>query len=469
MSSGASDRSSEASALTWGLLGATVCLFMIRFEPNLLEEGLILHVAQRMVHGEALYRDVASFTGPLPFELLTALFRIFGEEIAVARGAVVVLHGLACASVYAVALRSGAGTLAHAAAACVASAPILLFPLVSLFFHTTLAFHLCLIAAYPAVRATRSVAWALVAGVVIAFAALCKQTVGVVLAAGLLAAVATGAPPGRRVRQAFFVAFGGASIALITLAAYALRGDLSVLVQSIVMLPLSFDETFSTPFVNFWPPGAFSPDVNANRGLYLPSLYSLQVSVFSPPNRLMILATQLLYALPFFGLAATALGAARGRLPGPTVAHAAVLLALTTNLFPRTDWGHLVFALPPAVVQLLLVLPVPREKRRSWRPAIAAALVLALVLGSAGALWLITRTAVSPRFGPRVPQRPVTNQLRGRALATAIHYVRRHVRPGESIFVARSEPLIYFATDTRNPTPYSGVIPGMREEQETTI
>ncbi len=108
-------------------------------------------------------------------------------------------------------------------------------------------------------------------------------------------------------------------------------------------------------------------------------------------------------------------------------------------------------------------------KRRSWRPAIAVALVLALVLGSAGALRLITRTAVSPRFGPRVPQHPVTNPLRGRALATAIDYLRRHVRPGESIFVARSEPLIYFATDTRNPTPYSGVIPGMREEQETTI
>ena len=208
---------SEATALTWGLLGATVCIFMVRFEPNLLEEGLILHVAQRMVHGEALYRDIASFTGPFPFELLTALFRIFGEEISVARGAIVVLHGLACASVYAVALRSGAGALAHAAAACVASAPILLFPLVSLFFHTTLAFHLCLIAAYPAVRATRSVAWALLAGVVIAFAALCKQTVGVVLAAGLLAAVASGAPPGRRIRQSFFVAFGGVSIALITL------------------------------------------------------------------------------------------------------------------------------------------------------------------------------------------------------------------------------------------------------------
>jgi hypothetical protein len=41
--------------------------------------------------------------------------------------------------------------------------------------------------------------------------------------------------------------------------------------------------------------------------------------------------------------------------------------------------------------------------------------------------------------------------------------------PREPIFVARSEPLLYFATDTTNPTPYSGVVPGMREEQEATL
>ena len=237
-------RFSGATALTWAVLGAAVCSLMIGLEPNLLEEGLILHVAQRMAAGEHLYRDVVSFTGPLPFELLAALFRAFGEEIAVARAAIVLLHGLACASVYAVALRAGAGPLAHVAAAGVASAPVLLFPLFSLFFHTTLAFDLSLIAAWPAVRATRSVGWALVAGAVVAGAALCKQTIGIALAAGLLAAIAAGAPPGRRLRTAFAFAAGGVAVAAITLGFYAARGDLAVLVHSLVMLPLSFDETF---------------------------------------------------------------------------------------------------------------------------------------------------------------------------------------------------------------------------------
>ena len=33
---------------------------------------------------------------------------------------------------------------------------------------------------------------------------------------------------------------------------------------------------------------------------------------------------------------------------------------------------------------------------------------------------------------------------------------------------ARAEPLVYFAADRPNPTPYSGVIPGIREQQERT-
>jgi hypothetical protein len=51
----------------------------------------------------------------------------------------------------------------------------------------------------------------------------------------------------------------------------------------------------------------------------------------------------------------------------------------------------------------------------------------------------------------------------------AIEYLREPTQPGDAIFVARAEPLIYFATDTRNPTPYGGVIPGMPEEQQRVI
>ena len=72
----------------WGAIGALACASVAVLEPSVLEEGLPLHVAQRLAQGEHLYRDVIFFTGPLPFELLAVLFRICGDHLFVARGAV---------------------------------------------------------------------------------------------------------------------------------------------------------------------------------------------------------------------------------------------------------------------------------------------------------------------------------------------------------------------------------------------
>jgi len=93
--------------------------------------------------------------------------------------------------------------------------------------------------------------------------------------------------------------------------------------------------------------------------------------------------------------------------------------------------------------------------------------VLATGTGVA-AVWLhdIAGPAV---FGPRVPLRPVSRAYRSTAVPRVIHYLRRHTQPDEAIFVARQEPLLYFATDTRNPTPFEGVLPGLREWQEPLI
>jgi hypothetical protein len=162
------------------------------------EEGLVLHVAQRLAAGEHLYRDIVCFTSPLPFEVLAALFRIFGEEIGVGRAAAAVLHGAATAATYTFVRRSGGNALAFAAATPVAAAPLLLFPLFSMFYYTPLAFWLGALAVDAASRGQRSTGWAFTAGLLVAGVALCKQTLGGALALGLLPALAAAAPPGSR-------------------------------------------------------------------------------------------------------------------------------------------------------------------------------------------------------------------------------------------------------------------------------
>ena len=69
----------------WALTGAMASAVMAPLEPNLLEEGYLLDAAVRMLRGDVLYRDVVAFTGPLPYEGLALLFRLFGPEILVGR------------------------------------------------------------------------------------------------------------------------------------------------------------------------------------------------------------------------------------------------------------------------------------------------------------------------------------------------------------------------------------------------
>jgi hypothetical protein len=68
-----------------------------------------------------------------------------------------------------------------------------------------------------------------------------------------------------------------------------------------------------------------------------------------------------------------------------------------------------------------------------------------------------------------VPLRPVSAALKDITMPRVIRYLRQRVSPGEPIFVARAEPLLYFATGTTNPTRFGGVLTTMHREQEDEI
>ncbi len=463
---------SAGGPFVWGLLGLTACLAIAGLEPNLVEEGLVVHVAQRLVSGEHMYRDITFFSGPLPFDLLALLFRIFGEEVAVGRYAIAALHGIATGLTYAFTRQSGAGAFAHAATGFIAAVPVILFPFFSMFWYTTLAYHLSLISIYVAFRGSSSVRWAVAAGVLVSSVALCKQTVGAVLALGLLAGLTACSPPGRRLSHARAMVLGGLGTALATVSVVALRGDLAEMVRCLVMIPLSLGETYGTSYINLWPLGVLDPEILSNKVLYVPNLFFLAYGIFTQVGSKMILFTQLLYALPLAALLATLIGRLAGPLSMGVVLNSALLFAMSANLFPRSDWGHLVFAIPSAVVQIVLLAATshaaPKTSRRT-SSIVTAGLVL-VVIGAT--LWVgraLFGLAIPSYWGPRVPQRPVSQIYRTASIPRVISYLRVKTEPKEPIFVARSEPLLYFATDTTNPTPFTGVLPVLHEEQERAI
>lgn len=457
--------------IAWGCLAAAFGAATARLDPNVLEEGIIVHAAERMLHGEHLYRDIIVHTSPLPYELLAAAFRLFGPHLEVARALLVAFHSAAAAAVFAMARRAGGGALAHVAAALIAVAPVFLFPQLSNYYYTTIAFYGTLVAVYAAVRAVDSSVWAVAAGAGIAVIALCKQTTGVAFAVPLFAVIVSAAAAGSRTRRGIDLVTGGMGVAVVTLSIYALRGDLAALVFGIVELPLSMGSTYRAPVLNLWPPGELSAAVRENWAMYFPSLYYLRFGLFAEVGRPITILTQLLYALPFVALGFCLVRALRGGLTLAAKLHMAVLIAMTLNLFPRSSWGHLVVALPPALIQLALLIPRSDRPTPSGRllPAAAAASAAAITVAAvATAAWIDSRSG-PPTFGERVALRPVSEAYKQPAMPRVIQYLRARTRPGDAIFVARQEPLLYFATSTRNPTPFGGVLPGLRELQEPRI
>jgi hypothetical protein len=458
----------------WGLAGAATCAAMAVLEPSLLEEGLPIHVAQRLLSGEHLYRDIVFFTGPLPFELLALLFRIFGESLLVARTAVVVLLGITAAATFDLARRSGVGPLAHVAAATIVVSPALLFPLYSIYFYTTIATSLTLLAVYAAVRGTKSIGWACAAGVLAASVALSKQTVGATLGVGLLLVLWRVTSRDRRGAAIGGFMVGSAGVALASMLAFALAGTFNDMVTALVVTPFSLGTSFRMPFPSLWPPGVLDNDTIRSWPYYLPGLWVILAPPLQPYQKLppmLCLATQLLYAAPIAVLVATLLRGTTRRLPAPVWLNGIGLLAASTNLLPRTDWGHLAMALPSTIVQLVLVAAAPRGARapRLWHALVAAGLVAALISGGAIGGGLVYGESGPPTFGPQVPLRPVSAIYRTPAVPRVIDYLKTHTNPGQEIFVVRQEPLLYFATQTRNPTHYEGMMQGLRNQQEEEI
>ncbi|MGI9592903.1 MAG: hypothetical protein ACR2P8_16160 [Myxococcota bacterium] len=462
----------SAPAWLWALLGGAIAASVARLEPNLLEEGLLLHVGERLLEGDHLYRDIALVTGPVPFALTATLFAFFGEDVLVARAGVVVLQGLACGAVFAMARRAGSGTWAHAAAACYASGPVLLFPLLTTMFYTTVASSLAVIAAWLGLRGVTSARWAFAAGATVALVALSKQTVGLVLALALVPAVALCAPTADRVRHGRAVCAGGAATALLTLACFAALGDLGDFFRAMLARPAG--ETFAFPFINLWPLGELAEELVPREYYYVPeTIYLIREGRPGVPGPL-VLISQILYVLPFAALAATALRRLAGPLRAGVWLHTAALLALLANLFPRSDAGHLVFVAPLAAAHLFVIAPSfeRRDVLLRWLPRVGAlGVILVLSVGAWGVSIRLHRMSVEPSYGPRVPLRPVSPPKASRAVPDTIAWLRERVEPDEAIFVARAEPLLYFAAETRNPTPFTGMLQvwGVRHEQQDAI
>ena len=427
--------SGRSGAAVWALVALVASASVSGLEPSLLEEGLQLHTAERLAAGDRMFRDFASFTGPAALRAARpALPGLRPRDLGGPRRARAdARRGLRRH------LRAGARG---------APSPrepgrrdrrgpsrVLLFPLVAWYWYSTVCLHLCGMAGVAALYGLRSPRWAFGTGVLVSAVALCKQNVGVALALGLAVPIALEARS-RPLRAGAYVAGGIASAALV-LGYYGLRGDLVAMIEQMVLWPLDFQATFAVPFPNFWPPGSFAEEIDS-AAYYLPSLYTVSKGGFVDPTFPLVLLTQALFALPFAALALVPIRWLwRRDAAGEVLIQSAIVLALTLQLWPRSDWGHICYVVPAALVLLLMLVPSPPAG--SWaalaRPAARAVTASSLVATVAATLHLHGLVGEMD-YGPQVPLRAVSQASRQVLVPKTIEYLRENVSRGEPIFVA---------------------------------
>jgi hypothetical protein len=98
--------SRAGTALGW-LLGLACLAYLLALPPTLhmADEGYLLHTAKRVLHGEALYRDVFDFVTPGSFYSYALAFAVGGTTLTSARVLTALLNALAATCTYFLALQ----------------------------------------------------------------------------------------------------------------------------------------------------------------------------------------------------------------------------------------------------------------------------------------------------------------------------------------------------------------------------
>lgn len=440
---------------------AYLCLF-VRYTSLDPDEGIILQGAQRILHGQVLYRDFFSFYTPGSYYFLAVIFRVFGGSFFVARATLVVYGGFFAVFAYWMARRtcSRNNSLLIAYLAIVTCLPWRFMVLHN--WDSTLWLCASLYCAVQFVRTpSRLLAFGIGSLACVTF--LFEQSKGAGLFLGLV--------------------LGFVILKCIQRTAPWYKETYGIAFAAGFLLPLGltlayFGEHHSLPALWhdwLWPLHHYS---TANKVPYGYSDWSDQArrTLFGSGNRvetlIVLVAVSpcfILPVLPILGLLLlvywTVL-AQRGRLSPDRTAHyvlvsSSIAGSLLSVVAVRANIIHFVYLTPLVYLALAWIIDgtdIEASIVRSMRPVLAMG-IFVVFTATGMALLISNRNAKS-----------VVETRRG-AIRTAemdrmFPYLQDHVAAGEKIFVYPYFPLGYYLTATVNPTRYEYLQPGMHTRQQ---
>lgn len=406
------------------------------------DEGIILDAAQRMVHGQRPYIDFFGYMSPGSYWLQALVFQIGG--VALWTGRLIVIADLALQSALVFWLADRLATRKTAIAACLTFTG---FQIAEPAFLTaahrwdsaTFAFAALTLAIWALDHSTR---WSWYAvGALFAVAAWCTPSValvGVVTALWLLLS-------SERRAHLLGLALGAAAVFLAGVAMLAATGSLGGFLNQ--MLWLSHNYTA----VNVMPYGSI---ISGYGALFEDTNGALELII----RVILVMCVALPAILPPLSLLCGGVCVWRRQSPDRAVLLLllAAVPALVFTTFPRADVGHLAFiaALPYALTAICLSRIL--SQRLAPFLGLAAVLLAGLLSSHLFLTWSSTRQVPSPvgllRVEPNV--------------AEAVGNLMARVHRGDSMFVYPYIPVDYFLTQTRNPTTYSYLAPGMMKDED---
>jgi hypothetical protein len=468
------------TSLAVGAIASAVALPLYMHGLVPLDEGLAVHVAERLAAGEVLYRDVATGVAPGFFWALAALHALLPPTLELGRTFQALLLGVETALVHGIASRLVPPRLALLACALFAGVCLYAYRYPN---YSPFAVLFQLLGVLLLLRFARSDSRAVLfaTGAMLALCALAKQNYGALAFAAAAVSLALlrvapdrtgGAPSSPRpvaarahaaLRDGAILAAGALVPAAVALLALAVSGALPMLWQYSVRGVLEgTTAAFTKPYPLLDPRGPFFfLDDPVNYAPFPPATEILPRRAWRP---LLVPAVLGAYLVPLGVILAQAWLLARDLARRRDAAARCVLVPgaglFLLGVLPRADYHHLVLVLP--LVWILLADLAQRLPRAPRAGTVALAWAFALVSASAPWTQVLLDTSERLEAPLRLERAPVVRakEAEVRGLRAAVSWLSERTRTGEPVLVVPRDPLLYFLADRPNASPFPLALPG---------
>ena len=447
------------------LLGICSCgyLFLFRNYTTLIDEGIILQGADRLLQGQVPYRDFFSFYTPGSYYLTALLFKVFGSSFFVARARLVLYGGLFSLLTYMI----GRRTCSRWSSMLAAYLVLLCMPYCFYVQHNWDSTALAFIALYCLVRLidipSRSIAFSL--GVLTSLTFLFEQSKGAGLVAGIILTIIFGLVtrsgiPIADPRQIRFIVAGFVIPFALTFGYLALHGALRAALSAWIWPIYHYSTTNVVPYGYITIPPANRALLSSGPWFSRLLKYTIVAPCFIIPLiPLAGMAVSTLHVYKVFRRSETK-DSLHCAAIGLTLFGVWLSMALT-----RADLAHCIFILPLFSVSLAWVMdgrPIPSGLLRIAKPVLIGFLLCTFSLFGVALLYngLRAQSQQTRRGTVKFPQ---SDEI--------VPYVAQHVAPGQRIFVYPYQPLYYYLTSTVNPTRFEYLQPGLHtlDQQRETV